>query len=181
MFPICNAFFRASALRAAGGFSAGFAGEDGGGRPGWDSELGWRLKSLGWQTRYDEGLFTLHQFRRGPGSLVEDHIRRASGYPALLQAVPGMRSTLMAGVFASKQTMYFDIMLLGAALALLKRRRLWLLAAVPWLGYLSNRLFYWPPQDWPRAAKMAVKIFVLHGCWLLGFLRGSLRARRIVL
>jgi hypothetical protein len=95
--------------------------------------------------------------------------------------IPKLRGQLLGGVFASKSTMYFDLLLAGTALAASRRRWPWLLVALPWLGLISKRVDVWPPTQWPHSARMGARLGALHLAWLTGFLRGAIKAKRIVL
>jgi hypothetical protein len=96
-------------------------------------------------------------------------------------AVPELKGSLLGGVFASTSTMYFDMMLVGAALAARQRRVPWLLAALPWLGLISKRLDVWPPTQWRHTARMGARLGALHLAWLTGFVKGSVKAKKVVL
>jgi hypothetical protein len=90
-------------------------------------------------------------------------------------------TTLQGGIFASRQTMYFDLLLAGVGAAFVSRRRRWLLLALPWLGLLTKRLDAWPPGRWRHSLKITATMAALHATWLAGLVAGSLRARRPVL
>jgi hypothetical protein len=109
-------------------------------------------------------------------------MKNASELPHLYAAIPELaKTTLTAGVFASRSTMYFDLMLAGTAIAASRGRWPWLLLSMPWLAYLSKRLDFWPPQEWKQSVRMTAKMGLLHLVWLIGFLKGSIKTRRPVL
>jgi cellulose synthase/poly-beta-1,6-N-acetylglucosamine synthase-like glycosyltransferase len=180
LFPIANTFYRRSAITAVGGFDRKHARGDTSAL-GWDTEVAWRLHRAGWQVRFLETLPMSTVFRPGAGRSFGAQVRRASELPALYSEVPEVRAQLVAGVFASRQSMYFDMMLAGAAVAAARRNPRWLLVAVPWLGIVSRRFGVWPPNKWKPSAKVIARIGMLNLLWLMGFIIGSIRARKVVL
>jgi hypothetical protein len=102
--------------------------------------------------------------------------------PALMARVPAYREqTLIGGVFASKQSMYFDLALAGGIFAIAKRRRSAVLLALPWVGSISQRIDVWPVANWPGSLRTVGRIGARQTVWLAGFVRGSIKARRLVL
>jgi hypothetical protein len=181
LFPACNVFYRTAVAVDAGGFSRKFETDDGGAAAGWDTELAWRLQRLGWRAQFREEAFAFRSFPRPPGRRVFAEHKKASEIPQMYARIPRLRGQLLGGVFASKSTMYFDLLLAGAALAASRRRWPWLLAALPWLGLISKRVDVWPPTQWRHSARMGARLGALHLAWLTGFLRGAIKAKRIVL
>lgn len=176
LFPIANVFYRTAAALAAGGFASERANGI-----GWDTELAWRLQRSGWQSRFREGV---PQFRCFPAPVEgwrRSQFRAALQLPAMYAAVPEIGGRLTAGVFASRDTLYFDLAVAGAAAAALRRNPRWLLAMLPFTSVLSRRFDFWPPRGWRPSTKFAAKIVVLHAIWLAGLILGSLKSRRPVL
>ncbi len=66
-----------------------------------------------------------------------DTKRRIEGLPALVQQVPELRSQCYLGRFRNKRSAECDLAVAGLALALVRRRPVYLLAALPWLRTLS--------------------------------------------
>ena len=183
MFPISNIFYRTKIARAAGGFDETFAGRDHPGA-GWDTELAWRLTRLGWQARFREEVYQFRYFPDGATSRgwVVRQFRQAFALPRLMSSAPELRQrTLVSAVFASRQTMYFDLAVAAGALAVRRRNPAWLLLATPWMSTISARVDAWPPRNWPSSARTVAQIAARQGVWLCGFIAGSIRARRIVL
>ncbi|HEY8173841.1 MAG TPA: hypothetical protein VIH21_12215, partial [Dehalococcoidia bacterium] len=162
------------------GFDVTFGGD---GRPsfGWDADLAWRLRRAGWQSRFCETLAISTVFRPPPTRSTAEEVRRAQALPRLYAQIPEVRVQLVGGVFASRATMYFDMLLGGVLLAACRKNPKWMLTAVPWLGLVSKRFGVWPPRKWAPSVKVIVKMAALHLLWLAGFVVGSIRARRIVL
>jgi hypothetical protein len=179
LFPIGNALYRRAAALGAGGFRERLDRHGRDPSAGWDSELAWRLQRMGWQAKFRPELITHRMFPGPPGFILTYQMRRASELPRLYAGVPELRRGLLAGLFASRGTLSFDVMLVAAGLACARRRRRWLLLGVPWL--LMSRVQPWPPGRWPQSARLLAKMGALHFVWLAGFLKGSAKARRLVL
>jgi cellulose synthase/poly-beta-1,6-N-acetylglucosamine synthase-like glycosyltransferase len=184
VFPISNTFYRTPIVMAAGGFDKQFSKDGDGPAFGWDTELALRLQRSGWKSRFREEVYQFRLFAGDNARLnwIGREMRRASELPALIAAAPeyGER-TLAAGAFASKQTMYFDWALAGFALAATRRQWPWLLTSVPWLALISHHADVWPPTRWPSSARSIVKLTGRQLVWLGGFVRGSIKAKRVVL
>jgi glycosyltransferase involved in cell wall biosynthesis len=180
LFPISNVFYRTESALAAGGFSQRFQPEGNEPALGWDADLAWRLQRDGWHAEFREELCVWRTFPGPDETSVRDQLRRASGLPALYATVPEVATTV-SGVFASRNTKYFDLMLAGAALALARKRWPWLLLALPWLGLFTGSLDYWPPRRWAYSLTIVAKCVTLHLVWLVGLLKGSVRSKRLLL
>ncbi len=177
LFPAYNSFQRREAVVAVGGFDAAF--EEGGAvRVGWDADLAWRLQRSGWQAVFRHELAVGRCFPPPEG--LRAQVRRAEGLPALYAALPEMRGEMASGVFASRETRNFDLMLLGVGCTVLRRQRRWLLFAVPWTGQLRGRIGVRPSHLVPSIRTVG-RITIAHGAWLVGLIRGSIRSRRLVL
>jgi glycosyltransferase involved in cell wall biosynthesis len=180
LFPIANVFYRTSAARAVGGFDGRLQRADASAF-GWETDLAWRLERAGWHARFCETVTVSTVFQPPASRSPMEQVRRAEHLPAAYARLPEVRSQLVGGVFASRQTMYFDALLAGAGLAVWRRNPTWLVASIPWLGQVSRRFGVWPPRKWAPSAKVVGKIGAYHLLWLAGFIKGSIRARRIVL
>lgn len=181
LFPIANVFYRTSAARAAGGFDDRLHRATTGPAFGWETDLAWRLERAGWQVRFCETVAISTVFRPPASSSPMEQVRRAEQMPDAYARMPEVRSQLVGGVFASRQTMYFDALLAGTALSVWRRNPKWLIASVPWFGQVSRRFGVWPPRKWAPSTKVVGKIGAYHLLWLAGFIKGSIKARRIVL
>ena len=183
MFPITNTFYRNAVALAAGGFADSFDSQSGP-RLGWDTELAWRLRRLGWNSRFREEVYQFRVFPRDAANAgwPRREMRIAAQVPMLLARAPEYANrTLVSGIFVSRQTMYFDLAAAGIALAAARRQRRWLLVAAPWVGTVSSRIDVWPVRNWPHSAKTVAGIGARQGLWLAGFVVGSIKARRIAL
>lgn len=180
LYPIGNALYRRAAALGAGGFSDQFENDGAAPSAGWDSELAWRLQRLGWQAKFRPEMITHRKFPGPPGFILAHQMGKASELPTLYARIPELRRGLLGGVFASRGTLLFDLMLTGGALALLRRRRRWLTLALPWL-ITSSKVQPWPPARWRGSARAGAKMGALHLAWLAGFVKGSIKARKLIL
>jgi hypothetical protein len=184
IYPASNVFYRTAVVLASGGFDTGFSSNGSGASVGWDTELAWRIQRSGWRGRFCE---EVHQFRMFEAAAdraasLKDQMRRASELPRLAAKAPEFASgSFSSGIFAAKQTMYFDLALVAGGIALAGRNWKYLLLALPWLGEVNPRIDLWPPSAWHGSAATAGKIAMRQFAWLSGFVRGSIKARRLVL
>jgi glycosyltransferase involved in cell wall biosynthesis len=128
LFEACNVFFRREALVATTGFdeSVGYFGED--------TAAGWAVQRAGWADAWAEDAVVEHVVTT-PGYLWQ--LRRTRSYvnwPALLKAHPEKRDLLWKGVFLRQRSAEADAAVVGVAAALLTRRPVLALAALPFLA-----------------------------------------------
>lgn len=184
VYPASNVFYRTAVALAGGGFDAEFGSSGSGPSVGWDTELAWRIQRSGWRGRFCEEVYQFRLFNADTdgAASMHDQVRRASELPLLAVRAPEFADRSFAtGVFASKQTMYFDLALVGIGAAIVKRDWKFFLLVVPWLGEVNPRIDMWPPTAWRPSAVIAAKIASRQVAWLYGFIRGSVKARRLVL
>jgi hypothetical protein len=182
LFPTANSFFSRRALLDVGGFDEGFRRS---GRPvwGWDTAAAQRLEARGYATAFEESLYV---FRRFPFPTRRDWVfeefRLAADLPAATCRSPGLaRAALHGALFASRRTMYFDLLVVSVAAAFATRRRFFVLGALPWLKAVSHFLDVWPPTEWPTSLRHLRGMTARHVVWLSGLVTGSLRSGRVVL
>jgi hypothetical protein len=106
----------------------------------------------------------------------------------MARVVPELRDTVFyRRWFFAHWTAQFDVALAGVAAALITRRKLWLLAAVPYLNRVyGESATYGRAADsraegLRRAAIHACSAPVVNGATLAGFIAGSFAWRRLVL
>ena len=87
----------------------------------------------------------------------------------------------MHGLFASRATMAFDLLLVGVLLAAVGHQVLFLLFALPWIGFAGHYFDLWPPRRWISSLQTLSLIAAHHLLWTAGLLVGSAQARRAVL
>ena len=150
------------------------------GRPsmGEDVWFGWRARRAGARVVFCPDSVVRHAVI--PRSVVEyvaEHARRVH-FPAMAKKVPELRrSTFFAHCFLDRRTAAFDAALSGALVALRRRSRWPLLAAVPYLAIASRRVSI----RRPRTAKVAIADLAADGLSLASLAVGSIRARSLLL
>ncbi|HUX86875.1 MAG TPA: glycosyltransferase [Chloroflexota bacterium] len=182
LYPIFNVAYRRQPALASGGFDADANERD----PlpfGWDTELAWRLNQQGWDRRFVKDMFLFRSYDK-PKSLTwpSREWQLAQDLPRAVSRVPGLAEHhLTMRWFASWKTFTFDLLVVGFVAALLGRRRKYLLLSLPWIGYYSKFIDLWPATRWRGNVRLMVQLATRHVVWLGGLIRGSLKARRLVL
>jgi cellulose synthase/poly-beta-1,6-N-acetylglucosamine synthase-like glycosyltransferase len=180
LFESANLFVRRELFERIGGFPAGLeAGASAEAAPfGEDVLFGWRARRAGARTGFDERALAFHEvFARGPAGFVSERTRLAM-FPALAARVPELRTSFFhRRVFLSPRSAAFDFAAIGAALALLSRRRLPLIAAAPYARLLVSEVRRWGPRA-PLVASVEV---IADAVGATALVRGSLAARSPVL
>jgi GT2 family glycosyltransferase len=134
-FETCNVFYRHEAFVQAGGFSQVFAeqrifyGED--------TDLAWKVKSLGYKTNFAPGAVVHHEVF--PATFTEWLLepRRFYLWPLLVRLHPGLRDYMFLKYFLTPRTALFDLMILGLILGCLVNWTVSVLA----IPYVAYRLF----------------------------------------
>lgn len=185
IFPTSNIFYRRDIALAAGGFDESF-GRSLMGRPvwGWDSDLGWRLLRAGYRSRFRPGAVAYQEVvAQKPRAWLLDCWRMVV-LPTTIKRVPELGMTLLVGrLFVSTSSLYFQLLLAGTVLALLRRRLAPLALAVPYALHIAQlgRQDCWPPARWPAmVAKLGLAV-ARQGITLTALLVGSAQAKRLVL
>jgi hypothetical protein len=183
LYQITNVFYRTDVALAAGGFDESFPSEASGFEAGWDTELAWRIRRLGWETRYVPQVHLFHEFPRLPRpDWVKDQMQRCEAVVQLASTTPEVRArSVFAGFFASRSTFYFDLMLAGVAGATARRKWPFLALALPWVMTAGERADLWPPKRWPSSARFLSRMTMRHAVWLVGFARASRKAKKLIL
>jgi glycosyltransferase involved in cell wall biosynthesis len=180
LFESANLFVRRELFERIGGFPAGLeAGAGTDAAPfGEDVLFGWRAHRAGARTGFDERALAFHEvFARGPGGFVSERGRLAM-FPALAARAPELRTSFFfRRVFLSPRSAAFDLAAVGAALALLSRRRWPLIAAAPYARLLASAAGRWGP----RGALVAPVEVLADAVGATALIRGSLASRSPVL
>lgn len=172
----CNIAYRRDGFLAAGGFPEHDPGQ--GARAfGEDAELGHRVLAAGGTRAFAADAVVHHRWR--PGTF-RDHLaerRVMRGFPRLAARVPGVAQACWGGVFLSRRTAAVDLAVLATATAVLSRRPLPLLGALPWLRTA------WGPA---RARRGPLPLRLAQGAMadlagLVALVRGSVEHRRLLL
>jgi len=184
-FSTSNAFFRKDVIVNAGDSRRKRAEYRG--LTTWASDLAYGLVELGYGVQFEPSVEVSRVFPFVPAAesrlkWMIDEFRRARELPSTVRRWPTLRKKLLAhGVFASRRTMYFDLMLLGLALSAVRRRPVFAALAFPFA--ISNRTYlpFFPPRLLKPAARNLRGLLVRHGLWFAGLAVGSIKARRVVL
>jgi glycosyltransferase involved in cell wall biosynthesis len=182
-FETCNVAYRRSAFDRAGGFD-----EDDpllhpptGRAFGEDACLAWEVQRTGGSAAFAEGALVHHRVISSTYDKWLEDQRQLERFPGLARRSPLVGRWLRFGVFLERRTIWFDLALLGALLALV----LW--TPIPLVGVLP-----WVRSKW-RASRLRVRgdrraaLSVLPRlAWgdVVGFasmVRGSIRYRRLVI
>ena len=129
-YEACNIFYRRQAFEQAGGFPADLSPRADHPMGGEDTEVAWKVKRLGWQTRF------------APSALVHHEVVPISVWrwlftknyyvlPALTKRFPELRQFFYARYFYSRAHAAFLLALAGIALAGLKPA--WLALGIPYV------------------------------------------------
>ncbi len=178
LFESANVIVRRSLLDRIGGFErparldlaieAGHFGED--------VVFGWRAVRAGARVAFEPGAVVRHAvFPRDARGYIAER-RRLRFFPMLLGEVPELRDSRPLRLFLSPRTARFDLALAGVVAALLGRRLLPMLAAVPYLRRDLGR----PP--WRRSVARVNAAYVAGDLvGLAALVRGSIAHRRVLL
>ncbi|MDQ6879983.1 MAG: hypothetical protein M3082_20255 [Candidatus Dormibacteraeota bacterium] len=182
LFPAANSFYVKEAVAQVGGFTR-INGSKATVPWGWDSTVASRLRRLGYRVAFNDTLYVFRSFRPPTGrQWVRQEYRSAQEMPAAVHELPDVGQRLLRyGVFATSRTLWFDVGLLGLALAAFRRRPIYLVLALPWLRGATHFFDVWPPSGWkPSVASMGGMV-ARQFVWLAGLTVGSIKARRPVL
>lgn len=167
LYEACNIFYRAEALRRAGGFDEeiGFFGED--------AMAGWAVLRLGYRAAFEPAAVVAHAVSY-PG--VGWHLRRATLYwkwARLVRRFPEMRSILWLGVFLRPRTAL--VFATAASLAVSRWRPRAALLALPYLWWRRPRRLR------PRAVAQAAATVGFDATVCGALVVGTIRERTVVL
>lgn len=156
---------------------------------GEDTLFGWRACRRGARTTFASEALVYHTVL--PSTLreaVADRWNWTTKMPSLAKLVPELRRKVFyRRIFLGYPTAQFDRAALGVALALLTRRRLWLLAAIPYVRKVRAEANTYPPgptsphSSARQAARYGLGTVVVDSVTLIGLLKGSIEARSLVL
>ena len=147
--------------------------------PGEDALFAWSARRLGARTGFAADAPVFHAVL--PGSVVDEIARRwhwTREMPGLAGLVPELRGTLFyRRWFFHRKTARFDCALLMAAVALARRRKLWLVGVVPYVEWVRRDAGKWPARD---AVKFALGSVAVDAVTFAGLLIGSARWRSLL-
>jgi glycosyltransferase involved in cell wall biosynthesis len=172
LYETANLFVTRSAWEKVNGFEPvpGIKLAPGASPFGEDVWFAWRVKRAGALTAFAPNAVVKHAvFPRGALGYIAEQTRRRH-FPALVNAVPELRDAfLYRRLFLSKRVLQFDLAAAGIATSLLTKRKLPLLAALPYALKIDRR---------PKVAATALAADTVGAASQLA---GSLRAKTPVL
>lgn len=148
----------------------------------WGAELGCRLEQLGMGLDYQDWarVTRLFPFPMGRAWLGEEY-RNAQLVAAMVRRRSQLRSGLVLGIFASRRTAVFDLLLV-ATIAAIAARSPWPFVAglLVWLASCHRHLYLWPRQ-WGTTFRHLRGMLLRSFVWFAGLTVGSIKSRTVVL
>jgi glycosyltransferase involved in cell wall biosynthesis len=175
LFETANLFVRREWFDRAGGFRAFI--DPAKGHFGEDLVFGWKVRRAGGRFAFAAEALVHHEVvRREARDWIAER-RRLRLFPLATREVPELRERYFLRIFLSRRTAKFDAALAAVLAALLLRRPLLLVLAVPYVRAGLNRRRPW--QRWVMRQNAAMVAGDLVG--LAALIEGSVSARRAVL
>jgi glycosyltransferase involved in cell wall biosynthesis len=177
LYQTANLALRRDLFERIGGFES-IIKPDGSKELGEDVWLAWRARRAGARTRFAADAIVRHAvFPRGAAEYLEEQVR-VEWFPEMVRLMPELRDAfLYRRWFLSHRSARFDLALAGLALALAARRRLPLVAAIPYAQEVWRASGVWGMQRRPRVALVHMAADAVR---LRALARGSLRSRSVV-
>ncbi|MEX2195974.1 MAG: glycosyltransferase [Thermoleophilaceae bacterium] len=175
LFESANLFVRREVFESVGGFDDGLL-ELAGAHFGEDVVFGWRARRAGVATGFSEEALVHHEvFPRSAAEFVRER-RRNALFAALVREVPELREAFFyRRWFLSERSARFALAAAGAlAGAATRRPAIAAAAALPYAQIVRRELRGYGPRG-------AVARIAADGVGFAALVRGSVRARRIVL
>ena len=147
---------------------------------GEDVLFAWSARRLGAQSVFAPDALVHHEVVPGHlGDEVADRWHWTRDMPGLARLVPELReAAFYRRWFFHRKTARFDLAGAGVLVALLTRRRIWLLAAAPYADWIARDAVRWGAR---RGAEFALGSVVIDAATLTGLVAGSFSWRSVVL
>jgi glycosyltransferase involved in cell wall biosynthesis len=175
LYETANLFVRRDWFERVGGFMAFIDPSQG--HFGEDLVFGWAVRRAGGRSAFAPAALVHHEVVKRPASAWIKERRRLRLFPAATRVVPELRSRWFLGVFLSRRTAKFDLAIVAVVAAIVARRPLLALLALPY-ARATLRTDQWH-RRWVVEQNAAHVAGDLVG--LLALIEGSVKARRIVL
>lgn len=175
LYETANLFVRREWFERVGGFRAFI--DPAQGHFGEDLVFGWEVRRAGGRSAFAAGALVHHDVVKRPASAWIAERRRLRLFPQATRAVPELRSRWFLGLFLSRRTAKLDLALAALALAVITRRPLLLLLALPY-ARATFRTSQWY-RRWvieQNAAQLAGDVV-----GLLALIEGSVKSGQVVL
>jgi glycosyltransferase involved in cell wall biosynthesis len=175
LYETANLFVRREWFERVGGFrpfmnpAQGHFGED--------LVFGWEVRRAGGRTAFAGDAVVYHEVVKRPASAWIRERRRLRLFPEATRAVPELRSHWFLRIFLSRRSAQFDLALAAVVAAVVTRRPLLVLLALPYArATFRTRQWY---RRWVMKQNAAHVVGDLVG--LLSLIEGSAKTREVVL
>jgi glycosyltransferase involved in cell wall biosynthesis len=175
LYETANLFVRRDWFERVGGFTAFIDPSQG--HFGEDLVFGWAVRRAGGRSAFAPAALVHHEVVKRPASAWIKERRRLRLFPAATRIAPELRSRWFLGVFLSRRTAKFDLAIVAMLAAIVARRPLLALLALPY-ARATLRTDQWH-RRWVVEQNAAHVAGDLVG--LLALIEGSVKAKRIVL
>ena len=175
LYETANLFVRREWFERVGGFRPFI--DPGEGHFGEDLVFGWAVRRAGGRTAFAADALVHHEVVKRPASAWIAARKRLRLFPAATRTVPELRGRWFLGVFLSRRTAKFDLALAALLAALITRRPLLVLFALPY-ARATLRTDQWQ-RRWVMEQNAAHVAGDLMG--LAALIAGSVRNKRVVL
>jgi glycosyltransferase involved in cell wall biosynthesis len=175
LYETANLFVRREWFDRVGGFRAFI--DPARGHFGEDLVFGWEVRRAGGRSAFAADALVHHEVVKRSASAWIAERRRLRLFPEATRVVPELRSRWFLGLFLSPRTAKFDLALAAVVVALLTRRPLLLLLALPY-ARATFRTDQWY-RRWVIEQNAAHVAGDLAG--LLALIEGSVKSKRVVL
>jgi glycosyltransferase involved in cell wall biosynthesis len=175
LYETANLFVRREWFERVGGFRPFLDPADG--HFGEDLVFGWEVRRAGGRTTFAADALVYHEVVERPASAWLEERRRLRLFPEITKAVPELRSCWFLGLFLSRRTAKLDLALAAIALAVLTRRPLLVLLALPYARATFRT------NQWYRRWVMKQNAVHLAGdvLGMLSLIEGSVKTKQVVL
>ena len=175
LYETANLFVRREWFDRIGGFKPFIDPSEG--HFGEDLVFGWAVRRAGGRSTFAPDALVHHEVVQRPASAWLRERRRLRLFPEATRAVPELRSRWFMGVFLSRRTAKFDLALAAIVAALVTRRPLLVLLALPYVR-ATFRTDQWY-RRWVLRQNAAHALGDLVG--LLSLIEGSAKTGQVVL
>ena len=172
-YPTCNIFYRREALERAGGFDEGFrhaCGED--------TDLAWRVKGLGYESRFSAGALVIHEVRPPSFGIFLRERRRFADQILLVKRHPHLRRFYYRRYFYQRSHVHAIASLVLIGMVVAGAHTAAALLPVVWLDRFRHTRI---AGRWTERARIAAELLVGDLWELCVFCYWSLRYGALLL
>jgi glycosyltransferase involved in cell wall biosynthesis len=184
VYPTANVLYLRKAFDEVGGFDESFGTYPWGlPKGGEDTDLAWRVKRAGYAAAFAADAPVYHEATDvGVLAWLIEPIKSFNG-PRMVRDIPELREGFWRRYIVEPHTPPFYLAVLGAGLALTRRRPLALALTLPWFWttYTLVRSDMWPPARWWRLPVKEALLAIRWSIHTAALIAGSIRYRRLLL